>query len=344
VNAEVLAIDSPRWHDMLMRLPHDTYHLPGYAKVSELTEGGEALAFACEDEGGGGFLAPFIMRRLDAERYDVVSPFGYSGPLCQSDDPGFLARAVRAFVGRLRTAGVVSGFFRLHPLLALDLGVLGHHGEVVLVGDTVWIDLTLPEAEMWRQTRENHRRDIQRAEREGFTTYVDAGEEALPEFCRAYRETMDRVGARSHYYLHDDYFRELRARLGDALHLLVVEHAGRVAAAALFMECGGIVQYHLGGSISELLPYAPMKLLFHFARTWFRGRGNQVLHLGGGVGGRRDSLFHFKCGFGEGRAQFCTWRVIFDRDAYAGLVAAWERRHDRQVPTGFFPAYRTPTS
>ena len=67
MNTELLTIDSPRWRDILMRLPHDTYHLQAYAKVSARTDGGEACAFAWEDEGGGCFLAPFILRRLKSD-------------------------------------------------------------------------------------------------------------------------------------------------------------------------------------------------------------------------------------------------------------------------------------
>lgn len=348
MKAELLHVDSPRWQEAINQLPHDAFHLPAFTKASERVDGGDALAFIFDEEPGGAFLAPMILRTLgncllgNRLRSDVVSPYGYSGPLCRSDHPGFLARAVSAFVSRMRSAGVVSGFFRLHPLLPLDRAILANHGDVMLVGDTVWIDLTCTEAELWRQTRENHRRDIRRAEQEGFTARVDPDGDALPEFSRAYRETMSRVGAHPYYLFDDGYFCELRARMAGTLTLLVVERAGEVAAAALFTECGGIAQYYLGGTVSEWLSHSPMKLMFHFARTWFRERGNRLLHLGGGVGALHDPLFHFKSGFGDGRAQYHTWRVIFDREAYSGLVAAWEQRHQCKVPAGFFPAYRTP--
>jgi hypothetical protein len=103
-------------------------------------------------------------------------------------------------------------------------------------------------------------------------------------FQAAYRETMTRVAAADYYFFSDQYFTELRAALGERLHLFVVERGGRVAAAALFTQSSGIVQYHLSATRDEFLSVSPMKLLLHFARTWFKERGCTVMHLGGGVG------------------------------------------------------------
>ena len=80
----------------------------------------------------------------------------------------------------------------------------------------------------------------------------------------------------------------------------------------LFFEHAGIVQYHLGGTRDRFLETAPMKLLFHFARGWFKERGAEALHLGGGVGGKADALLHFKAGFSPLRARFHTWRIVAD--------------------------------
>ena len=67
-------------------------------------------------------------------------------------------------------------------------------------------------------------------------------------------------------------------------------------AAGLFFERQGIVQYHLSGSRRPALRRQPTKLMMDDMVAWAQARGNRVLHLGGGVGGREDSLFHFKAG------------------------------------------------
>jgi hypothetical protein len=195
---------------------------------------------------------------------------------------------------------------------------------------------------MWKDTRENHRRTIRRAQRSGFVARLDANWDRLADFIVAYGETMTRVAASERYFFSDRYFTDLRAALGERLHLLVVENEDRVAAAALFAECCGLVQYHLGGTRNEFLAAAPMKLLFHFARTWFKERRASVLHLGGGVGAEEDSLFHFKAGFSSGRARFSSWRIVSAPVIYRDLVGDWCHKAGREPNGAFFPSYREP--
>lgn len=87
-----------------------------------------------------------------------------------------------------------------------------------------------------------------------------------------------------------------------------------------------------------------MKTLMDFVRWWAKERGNQTLHLGGGLGGREDALFDFKAGFSEGRYPFRTWRVVADEVAYRALGDDWASRHGAASDgaEGFFPAYRKP--
>jgi hypothetical protein len=77
------------------------------------------------------------------------------------------------------------------------------------------------------------------------------------------------------------------------------------------------------------------------AINWAKAAGNRVLHLGGGVGSRDDSLFRFKTGFSDLRSPFQTWRVICDHKRYVELT---EDAGVFNAPIdGFFPAYRAST-
>jgi hypothetical protein len=342
VRCDLLAPESPQWASALEGLRHDVYHLPSYAQLGAQTDGGRGMAFLAEDSRGR-FLVPLILRPAPLDAEDAVSPYGYPAPIWSSDaPPDFIDEAIAAFVDTLRSRRIVSAFIRLHPLLSTALAPLRAFGDVVAGAETVYLDLTESAETLWKDTRENHRRSIRRAERSGFVARCDAEWERLDEFLLAYRETMARVEATAYYLFSDAYYVGLRRALGDRLHLLVVEQQNQVAAAALFTECCGIAQYHLGGTRDAFLPVAPMKLLFHFARAWFKDRGARLLHLGGGVGSQDDSLLHFKAGFSSKRAQFHSWRLITAPDAYRELVADWRGQHGREPRGTFFPAYREP--
>jgi hypothetical protein len=346
MRATFLEADSPEWPAALSALEHDFYHLPGYVRLSARHEGGEPLAFLAEEDGHR-FLVPLILRPVGGgggEAADAISPYGYPSPLLSppAGAEGFLARALARFVEGLRERRVVSCFVRLHPLLGLPLDLLGEWGCVVKHGETVWVDLALPPEEIWHQTKRAYRQHIDHGRREGQQAEMDPTWEAFDDFVDIYQENMRRVKADPSFLFSREYFLGLREALGARLHLWTVRVGGEVAAAALFTEVRGIVQYHLCGTRAAFVKVSPTKALVHHARLWARERGNRALHLGGGVGGRADSLFAFKAGFSHLRSPFHTWRVIVDPPGYRALTRQWECRSGLQAdaPDGFFPAYR----
>ena len=86
---------------------------------------------------------------------------------------------------------------------------------------------------------------------------------------------------------------------------------------------------------------SPIKLVFETARELFRDRRADVLHLGGGTGGRHDSLFDFKAGFSRRRHPFHTWQWIVLPELHDDLCRA-RGRDPAAAGTGFFPLYRAP--
>jgi lipid II:glycine glycyltransferase (peptidoglycan interpeptide bridge formation enzyme) len=204
----------------------------------------------------------------------------------------------------------------------------------------VSIDLTLSTEELWAQTRHDHRRDITRALRLGYIARMDEEWRHLASFIRVYEATMTRLSASRFYFFDVAYFEGLREALGESLHLCVVEKDGAIAAAGLFVETDGLVQFHLSGTDDAFRMVQSTKLMLHFVRGWAKDRGNQVLHLGGGVGASNDSLLSFKGGFSPLRHPFATLRVVVDESDYRRLVAASDPDLDPGVRSGFFPLYR----
>jgi hypothetical protein len=347
--AEFISPQDPRWSLLLARASHDVYHRPEYVDFAARQEGGTPTAFYAEADGAA-FLAPLLIRDIPSDLSpsdiwkDAVGPYGYPSPILVPDND---ARALTDFLEAFRQVGkewhIVTAFFRMHPLLPLPAPVLAEHGELIEHGQTVSIDLSVSLDESWSQIRENHRRNIKKLKRAGYQAHMDRWE-LYGEFIAIYSETMERRDASDFYFFGESYFEELRASLGDHVHLCTVcTPTGTLAAAGLFTEIGGIVQYHLGGTRGEFLSAAPSKLMFDHVRRWAKQAGNRVLHLGGGVGGYKDSLFEFKAGFSKVKHPFCTYRMILDDDQYASLTRRWEECYG---PSGndsdFFPSYRRP--
>jgi hypothetical protein len=349
IAAGFITPEDRRWSGLLERVPHDVYHLPEYLRFAARHEGGRPAAFYAETATSA-FLAPLLIRELPAtlgapaEWCDATTPYGYAAPISTHPaDAQSIDAFLSAFRDVARAQNLVSAFFRLHPLLEMSEAGLAGHGCLERHGQTVPVDLSLPPEALREQTRANHRTGISKLLRAGFVATIDEWSR-YAEFADLYRRTMERVAAAGFYFFSDEYFGDLRAALGERLHLCtVLSPAGDVGAAGLFYETDGIVQYHLGATADAYVDRAPSKLMFDTVRRWAKERGNRVLHLGGGLGGRADSLFHFKAGFSHARAEFKTLRLVLDDERYA-LLARRQRECTGGEPAaadpGFFPAYR----
>lgn len=348
---QVIESRDPRWSEVLAGIQHDVYHVANYVDHAAARERAHGIGLYTQEDGAQAFLV--VVEAPIPEgggRIDALSPYGYPAPLfaipatwSAERRHGFLARTLRQWTDVLRQRGVVSCFVRLHPLIPVDHAALSVFGRILHHGQTVSVDLRQQPAQIWRGMRANHRTGINKAERQGHEVLVDHNWDHLDTFVAAYAQTMSRVGAQSSYFFERGYFSGLRRALGGGIHLLLSRIKGRVAAGALFTECNGIVQYHLGGTFDEFLHQHPHKQLYYRAMLWARDRGNQVFHLGGGLGGKEDSLFHFKAGFSPSRHDFHTWRLVIDPVTYQQLVTTWESRSGQASRNdGYFPPYRQP--
>ena len=344
--AKFIDARNPAWTRCLKTMLHDFYHLPDYVEICAKYAHSTAAAFYAE-EGQSTFLAPLLIRSVPAELgapsdwQDCVSPYGYSTPLITPSQE-MLPHFLDAFCRAARLRGIVTAFFRLHPLLPLDSRALGKFGHLTRHGQTVYFDLAQSKEDILKQVSMNHQRNIKKLMRLGFRISFDDWTR-LPDFISLYHATMRRVEAGDTYFFSREYFEDLRAKLADRLHLAcVMTETDEVAAAGLFVVTGGIVQYHLGGTAPAYLSLAPSKLMFDFMWRWAQDGSHRALHLGGGVAGTEDSLFHFKAGFSSARAEFYTYRVIVDHERNKTLeqAADFQSSSSDPEPSRFFPGYR----
>jgi Acetyltransferase (GNAT) domain len=344
--------DRSRWTEVLQSLRHDAYHLPEYVQLEAARLQSEAEAIVVGQDDQVMFL-PYLVRSCcelfpdveDTENtFDVISPYGYPGVLTSTTDGAFIRGAWQALKSGLSDRGVCAAFLRLHPILSAAFVQALPETEWVANGKTVSVDLTLTEQELWAHTRKGHQSTINKTKRLGYSHRIVNAAENFDAFWSVYKETMDRVSAQQTYYFNGDYFDRL-LKMDSHLQLCLTELEGNLAAACLFFECNGVVQMHLGGTKSEYMSQSPFNGLIDYVRYWAKARGNEFLHLGGGIGGStEDSLFKFKSGFSRQQHDFYTVRCIVDPVQYQALVehqaqAIGQPSHEL-IKGHFFPAYR----
>jgi Acetyltransferase (GNAT) domain len=345
--------DNAQWSELLTQFNYDFYHLPDYLKLEADRQNAKAEAIYLSEHDCVLFL-PYLRRScasilhpqsvLDA--WDITSPYGYPGLLFNEAalvHSTFIHRAFSALIDILRDHNICTAFIRLHPLLnaTLNEAILGQSYQPL--GETVWLDLTKSKEQIWSQTIAKHRNRINHCKRLGFIAQMVPVLEYLNDFIEIYHATMNRVVATSSYYFDKSYFTALAA--SPQVHLCIVRQDNHVACAGLFLECCGIVQFHLSGTHPDFLKPAPSKLMLDFVRNWAKSRGNSAFHLGGGLGSGQDSLFEFKAGFSPLRSQFAVLKVIVNEPLYLSLIEqralAIQASPQGLMESGFFPAYRS---
>ena len=347
----ILDAASNEWDQWLEAANHDFYQLRQYHLCAQ--ENGEGRAFLAVSGSAEQFVAwPYLLRDIPGESTlkDVCSAYGYPGPVCSRGlrDAAVIENAWKEIVAAWRFQNAVSAFTRFHPLIensewlmrtSASLGIRSN-------GETVSLDLECSDDERRRAYQRILRQEINSARQLGVTTEVDESWSRLDEFVVLYHQTMERNKAAGSYFFPIEYFRELKAALGSHAHLMVTTFQGQLALACVFIEYAGTLHAHLEGADHRFMHLSPFKVMVDDVSRWARERGNRALHLGGGRGGRNDSLFAFKARFSKRRHQFRTGRWVIDDAAYAGLCEARKAEASQSAmeyaPGEFFPAYRAP--
>lgn len=333
------------WREALDGVEHDFYHEAAYHQFCQTHGEGEAFLAVYREENSA-LLWPYLLRPIEgfgAENYcDITSVYGYPGPLAKGASPDCAHRGLSAVKEHWRSRNAVTAFTRLHPLLG-NHALLDGAAPAEESGSTVAIDLRLSAEEIWRGYRKTLRYEIRRARKHGLKVTPDRDLAKLARFVDLYHETMTRNRAAPLYFFGFDYFTALFEAFAGRAHLFTVCDGEVVVAGGVFVETDGIVQYHLGGSDSRYANLAPAKLLLDEVRLWAAARGHHYLHLGGGRGGQRDSLFAFKAAFSRKHFPFFVWKSVLQPGLYERLCQMHMRRSgsaDTLNSRGYFPAYR----
>lgn len=348
-DAEVLTTrDATRWQGVLDEIgSYSFYHLPAFHKLSEMRGEGEAVMPVFR-EAGHVLAFPMLVREIDGSvagavgLRDATSVCGFAGPIVsprtipEPTRQRFLARLQRFF----RDNSIVTAYSRLHPLFD-GASLLDGFGETREVGATLSIDLTqTPEAQFSRY-RPTRRKEIRRLKRIGFHCR-ELGADRLDEFLQIYDSTMDRVGAETAFQVDRRYFEHLLSEAGCISHMLACMLDDDIASVAICFVCGGVMEAYRGGTPSEYLGLSPMNLLYDAFGVWGREAGATRLHLGGGVGAQRDSLYDYKLAFHPDEHPYYTWRHVVDKEAYEAICSRASAQAGTQQTNGYFPAYRDP--
>lgn len=323
--------DSFTWAEVLRRFEYsDIYQTYEYVGLeSDRINGIANLVFITMPTGCLGI--PLILRKIPHEDHyiDAVSVYGYNGVLTSShlSSADFFA-GINKIKAALAERHCVSFFNRESNFTAKRLP------EAEETGKVLGVDLEQTAESYEKSLAEGHRQEIRALRSLNYKVIQSSDPKTVKDFHDVYKSTMLRRGASINYFFSNHYFDTLLKVESCQPHLKAVYHEGKMIAGAIFITQGDHMYYMFSGSILNVSPYPAMKLILDEVIRENLQKGKRLLHLGGGLGGKQDSLYQFKYGFGKTVLPFYTTKWILLPEVYRQLSAGITKKDD------FFPKYR----
>ena len=317
----MIEVEPGEWNALLARLGvEDVYLRREYVESACTIEPGTPTFLSEAD-----VVFPCILREFQ-DAIDVTTPYGYGGPVAAAEiADGFYA----AYQEWCRERGVVSTFVRFHPLYGNQ-----RYARIAVEPLGATVAWRLQAGELFERMHSHHRRVVRKAQRAELEVSVEEAP-SLDDFVALYERTMARLDADSFYLFTPEYWESL---LTLPLLLVSARADGELLASVVCFAAEPWLHYHLGASSEDGRRLGASHLVLYEAASWARAQGYELFHLGGGVGGRADSLHEFKSRFDPGaEREFAIGRAIHDETAYYELTEASGARAEFG---GFFPAYR----
>ncbi len=324
----------------------DIYFQPQYGKLYEKIENGTCEVFEhCSELGTVYHL--FIKRQIPEKVYnevwhDLITPYGYGGPLvvsCAEGKNNLLVNEFKQVFERYCLENnIVSEFIRFHPLMNNHTNFEGVY-DIEFNRKTIYIDLE-SEEHIWGNMKSTSRNRIRKATGLNIQVVNDSSQRSLSKFIELYYKTMDKHNAAGSYYFHRDYFIELM-NLNKSSEIFNAVLNGKTIASIIVLIGKDLIHYHLGATDPEYYSLSPNNILFYEVAKWGAKAGFQKFHLGGGYSHPGDGIFRFKQTLNQhGVLNFYVGKKIWKLEIFSRLVEARSMEDDFDKNSTFFPVYR----
>ena len=322
----------------------DIYFETNYGRLYEKIEGGTCEVFEYHSSNGT-IRHMFIKREIpirlgDITYYDLITPYGYGGPLVLNYEMGRKEELVDefevAFEQYCGNNNIVSEFVRFHPVVGNAVDFRSCY-SIKHIRNTVGTRLADTDDPFQTEFSKSCRRNVRKALKNGVDYRIIENPTDVNCFKQVYYSTMNRNDASDFYYFDDWYFDQCVQLFRDKLLLVEALFQQEVIAMGLYFVYNDTIHIHLSGTLSEFLYLSPAYVLRYAITMWGKDHGYTLIHHGGGrTNDSNDGLYLFKKQFGNSEFRFCVGTRIWNDEIYRQLCGVRILSDN----TDFFPAYR----
>jgi hypothetical protein len=359
--SRLLTIDNKaEWQTSLEHAANkDPHYLPDYVRIYSQIEPGETQShFAGEPhlylfgDKTNFIFYPFLKRPIKLNGntlrlYDIMSPYGYGGPLANVEVGNVTQELWRGFFESFHQYcvenNIVSEFARLNPVYKNDEQIeLFSNGLVKSIGKIVYVNLLPTEAEILQNMSQSRRRCVKNFQgHPKFVFHEGTDPELARSFFDIYTETMERNEAACKYYFPLSFVHSIFNHLPCCWRYYFTTYDNEPCAVALILVYGKIAYLFLQGSRTQCLATHANEYLIHQTILNLKKDGFETFILGGGLSSSNDSLFEYKLRYSNLTLDFSVYNKVHMAGEYEHLVSLYQDSGQNVAPD-FFPGYRQP--
>jgi len=306
----------------------DIYYTKEYCRLYE-NDISKAYLFVYKDKNNIG-IYPMMKTLITGYEeiknyYDIETPYGYGGPLVNTDDEKFIHEFEENFIGFCSSNRIIAEFVRFHPVLK-NHNIFKKNINVDFNRNTILVKLGKDIDRVWNEDISSKNRNmIRKAEKNNLKIEVV---KEYKSFIQIYDDTMKKVNASSFYYFDEMYYKNILDI--DGINIFNVKYEEKTIASAIFMKYNGHFHYHLAGSKKEYLNIAPNNFLLWEAIKYAYENKCDNFHLGGGTDSSlENSLYKFKKSFSNNEMKFFIGKRIHNKEVYKNLIDLWKIKNNK---------------
>ncbi|WP_062059410.1 GNAT family N-acetyltransferase [Aquimarina longa] len=297
-------------------------------------------------------IMPFVFREIKLKNkeypyFDVISPYGYSGPLfntadiCKEDSIQFWGYVDEWY----RDNDVVTEFIRF----SLNENHYAYSGNLIKTLSNVKGSFLGNFEDQWSAFHPKVRNNFRKAVNYNLEFKIfhkkEITKDIIKIFNDIYIDTMNRNNADSIYFFSNAYFENLILSNTDNFTIAIVYYENIPISIELIIRYKDTIYAFLGGTNAEYFSYRPNDFLRVKIIEWAIEKGIKYYVLGGGMKDG-DGLYKSKKSLfpKDEDANFYTGRKIINEKIYDELCsyanADYCQVHKENLKDYFFPFYR----
>jgi serine/alanine adding enzyme len=292
-------------------------------------------------------LMPIIKRKINVNinnktldnYYDLISPYGYSGPIVNNPNDVLIKKFLSEFNKYCALNNYVSLFLRFNPILNNQI-FFENDIQITKRNKIVGINLKENYDEIFNQFQKKKRQKIRKGIKQGIKIEIASNENQIKKFWEIYNTKMNEKNSKKEYFFPFNYFKKLLENLNENSILLIAKIGEKIIGGSIFIFKDNKMHYHLSASLNEFKKYNPITIIINEAVKFGKRKNCDILLLGGGNSkDENDTLYLFKKDFSTIFMRYYTANLIFNKEIYNTLINIKFKKNEF-TNNNFFPLYR----